>query len=172
MDIRKMIERETLKFKLGFMPPIAVTVIACGGSLISAYRSGHADIAVLAAGIWGLMIIMWWFVIKIYRRTLSPHTATATAYLDLYIERRRKDLVLIRASVLFYGAVYVLVLSWRYVFNIYGTTQDFWTAVAARVPGYVIATAIFLIVLQWVNNKTKKQMDEFVRLRRELTHES
>jgi hypothetical protein len=167
--IAARIEREGLKFKLSFVPPVMVTAIACIVLFIRFYRESNLAVAIFGLALLALFGMAWWLIMKIYQGTWASAAVTATAYLDLCVQRRLQYLLLIRIGYLFYIGVIITVVIWNWGFA--SIPQSFWSGLLKHLPGYLTSSLVIVAALQWAKMRSSKELKEFRRMHDRLMRE-
>ena len=112
-DAEALVERDTRRMKLAVIGPIIVTVVAGGGSVLTALESRRIEDFVLAAGIWAFILSVWLGWLWISRRSWRPLTESTKAYLDLSIQRCISTLRALYFGAALYVIGFASVLIWK-----------------------------------------------------------
>src|SRR5258708_5450050 len=113
-DLRQRVTRAIRKRRRGLYAALAVTVTYGVGLPVWAIASSRAEVAVLAAAVWGFIAITWSVAWRLDRGLSKPVAMTTVAFLEFSVlsgERRRRGLA---AASILYVIIAVCDLVWIY----------------------------------------------------------
>lgn len=139
IDLRRLVERDMRRRRIGILASIAVTALMGGGMILWAVRSSDSDRPELAFAVWVFIAIAWAVTIQLERlrgpwRPLADNTA---AFVDYAIRTRRARRLGIVATAALYVMFVVFMLAWRYWM---------YEAEAGRAPwDYLVSTRVIVM---------------------------
>jgi len=97
IDLIRRVERQTVYMRLNRISQIVPGLVGVG-TIIAAIVEQTLTWVLLAVGTWLFIVIAWRFTVENMRGVWAPASETTTAYLELSIERCRRQLTSIRFS--------------------------------------------------------------------------
>ena len=165
-DVRRRVERDIRRMRLGFISAMAVTVIFGGGTTAWAVASGEAQIVVVAVATW-VLIAATWAVSLMLERGLGqwkPASTTTAAFLDFSIERRVATRRGIVAAAVLYAAFAAFMLAWQFQNAAGEAPTDVWSYLAARWMFWTI-TAVLAVRAVWYWRSLGRELEVLRGLR-------
>jgi hypothetical protein len=166
-SLARRVERETRQMRWGVAGEIAVTVAIGGCSLGWAIGSRRPDVAILAAGVWIFIAVAWTISILLRRGAWQPATTTTAAFLELSILRCERGLLAITAQALLFVPILGFDLVWLYSYREETCVWTFLTRPAVVLIAWV-GTAIAAAGALWYRRRLRRELENLLRLRREL----
>ncbi|HZF29063.1 MAG TPA: hypothetical protein VE907_08100 [Gammaproteobacteria bacterium] len=115
-DLRERVARDIRGARIALIGPVLVTVVAGGGTLVTALTRGTpADIA-LAVGVWTFIAAVWLGSLWIARGTWRPLAATTGAFLDFSVRRCRSVIAGARLGAILYLLGLFGILWWKHYY--------------------------------------------------------
>jgi hypothetical protein len=155
--------------RLGRIADILVTILLGGGLTAWAIRNWNLDIALLAGGTWLFLLWAWWATLASTRNVWTAGAATVTSYLDLSIERCRRNIAGIRTIDLLFllETPFGLVIGNKIVADIgRWKVSSFLISLSVSIS---IAIGLLRITQVIKRRKLQPQLDYLLRLRRQLS---
>ena len=170
IDLIRRVERQTVYMRLARWSLLAPTAVSVGTSVIAAL-DGRIDAIVFAVGMWLFVAIGWWFSELNTRGIWAPAAETTAAYLELSIERCRRQLKDYR-----FGRVMALLITAFVLIGLYQglksrgaleTASQYWVTGATYV--FTVAVVSFAMFLQnQKRKKTEAELTYLLNLQRQL----
>src|SRR5262245_33568766 len=106
--------------RLGRIAEVLITVFIGGGLLLWAVRNPKLDIVLFVSGVLLITVIAWWASLATTRGIWAAGAPTVASYLDLSIERCRRNIRAFRwmGVLLLFGALFGLIMGNRIVADI------------------------------------------------------
>jgi hypothetical protein len=159
-DVRRRVERDIRRMRLGFLAGVAVSVIFGGGTTAWALVSGEADAGVVAVATWVFIAATWAVSLTIEGGLgqWKPASTTTAAFLAFSIRRRVAARRAIVAAAVLYAAFSGFMLAWRFQ-NVAGEAPaDVWSYLAARWIFWTI-TALLAAVAIWRWRTLRRELE-------------
>lgn len=160
-DAQALVERDTRRMKLAMIGPIIVTVVAGGGSVLTALESRRIEDFVLAAGIWVFILSVWLGWLWISRSSWRPLTESTKAYLDLSIQRCISTL----RALYFGAALYVIGFASMLIWKMYYFSSA-WRNVLTSGTVLCFAFVVTPVLLYMLIVFSRKKRSELANLQR------
>jgi hypothetical protein len=170
IELIRMVERKTVEMRMDWHSQIAPALIGVG-TIVAAVIQQTVPWILLAIGTWLFIILGWVFIITLRRGVWAPAAETTTAYVDLSIERCRRELKHIR-----YGSVMAVLLTIFVLVSDYqilrhagslNSARDFVVFAIATVI-VAIATSGILVYQAKKRRKTEMELRYLLDLQRQL----
>jgi hypothetical protein len=151
-DLRERVARDIRRARIALIGPVLVTIVAGGGTLVTALtRGGPADIA-LAVGVWLFIAAVWLGSLWIAHGTWRPLAATTGAFLELSVRRCRSVIAGARLGAALYVIGLVGILWWKHHYLSIGV-RDLLTSWQVALFGVAITPAVFSGLFVLVTSK-------------------
>ncbi len=158
-DLRRRVERQSRRMRIMRACEILITVVFGGGTILSAVRSGRADVWVLAALTWVSIAIAWAMSLMSTHDLWSPASADHAAFLDLSIRRCRAQIQATVLAALLYCFNLAFTLAWVY------RAQPLRNVCAFLISWRVcVVWAVTLIFFVWMVRHRRAKRVELARL--------
>jgi hypothetical protein len=165
-NLRRDVERQSQRMKIGLAGDIAVTVVIGGGSIVWALLSGQKDAGQVAFGTWMFIAGAWMFVLMINRGLWAPSAMDAATFIDLSIRRCQASLAATWFAAMLFVAEMVFGLSWAYRHADLQESVGKWLLFGSvRIDVVWLATIAFVIGLFWFRRKKKRELARLLSLR-------
>lgn len=165
--LRRDVERQSRRMKIGLAGDIAVTVIIGGGSTAWALLSGQKDAGYVAFGTWMFIAAAWMFVLLINRGLWSPSATDGTTFLALSIRRCQASLAATWFAAALFVSEMVFGLTWAYTHADLHESVGRWLLFSSVRIGVVwFATVAFVVGLFWFRKKKKRELAKLLDLRK------
>lgn len=165
-DLRERVARDIRRARIALIGPVLVTIVAGGGTLVTALTHKRpADIA-LAAGVWIFIAAVWLGSLWIARGTWRPLAATTGAFLDFSVHRCRSVIAGARLGAALYAIGLFGILGWKHHYLSIGM-RDLLTSWQVVLFGVAITPAVFCGLFLLVRNK-RAELECLLDARRQL----
>jgi len=146
-DLRRRVETESRRMKIGLLAPAAITVGSGGGVLLRAVGTPQTADLVLAVGVWLSILIAWTGTLAIAFGTWRPLGETTAAYVDVSIRRCRSNIRSAKLGIALYLAQFLFILLWTLFTSPASVMSALW-AWPVIVIGW-IGFPLFLVWVRW-----------------------
>lgn len=168
-DLRLRVERETRSLRRQRYGRIAVTVLMGGGAAGWAFVSPRPMTVALAIGVWFFIAVAWVISHGLTRDILTPSADTTTAFLDLSIRRRRRQLQGLVAQAVLYVTIVAFDLVWIYHYQVETRPIDpkaFLTSGIMLVMWAALAVPVAIGV--WYRGRLRNELERLLSVRKQL----
>lgn len=168
-SLRRNVERQSRRMKIGLLGDVLVTLIIGGGSTIWAFISKDHGITVVAQAAWLFIAAAWMFVLTANRGLWVPAALDAAAFLDLSIRRCRSALRMVWFAGVLFVAEVIFGLSWAYLHSSARQPVLQWLAFGSiRIDIVWICTVIFFVMLIWYRSKKRRELEQLLQMQDEM----
>jgi hypothetical protein len=159
IDLIRRVERQTVYMRMDRYAQIAPALIGIG-TIVAAVMMPSAPWILLAIGTWMFIVLGWVFMVENRRGVLTPAAETTAAYVELSIERCRRELKDVR-----YGSVmtvlltlFVLVADYQ-ILRHQGALNSAWDFVVVGIAFAVAAFAAGCILVFQAKKRRKTESE-------------
>ena len=170
-DLSSRVHHQVRMVWIGLVLSSLVTILFGIGIPAWAIVSGRFDVAVLAAGVWVMLLVAWSTSIALGRGTWRPSAATTSAFLDYAIlscRRRRQSIV---AAAMLYAVLLTFVMTWKYFERATVSPTDVWTFLTTGFNLVVWGVTLALAALAlWRRRALQLELANLLELAKDLRY--
>ncbi len=168
-DLRRTVERQSRRMKIGLAGDTVVTVVMGGGTTTWALLSRDSGIALVALATWLFLAIAWACALTVNWGLWRPVTVDAASFVDLSIGRCRAALKAVWLAGILFVAEIAFGLSWAYLHSAIQTGIRKWLLFGSlRVDIVWACTAAFFGGLVWYRSRKRRELIRLLNLRDEI----
>jgi hypothetical protein len=166
-DLRQRVARSVRMAWIGLTLSVMVTVVFGVGLPIRAIGSGRLDVAVLAVGVWVMLIAAWATSIRLSRGTWRPAADTTAAFLEFSVLSCRRRRQSIAAAAVLYVVLLAFVMTWKYHALSRQAPLDPCSFLTSEfnIVVWLVTLALALLAL-WRRRVLQRELDNLLRLSR------
>ena len=169
-DLSSRVHHQVRMVWFGFAMSLLVTIGFGIGIPAWAISSGRFDVAVLAAGVWVMLLVAWSTSIALGRGTWRPSASTTSAFLDYAILSCRRRRQSIGAAAMLYAVFLTFVMTWKY-FDRTTPPPDVWTFLTTGFNLVVWEVTLALAALAlWRRRALQRELRNLLELAKDLRH--
>ena len=168
-DLQQRVRRQVQSARIGLVGSILVTMVFGIGVPAWAVVSQRADVVVLAAGVWVVIVVAWITSLTLSKGTWKPAGQTTTAFLEFSILSCRRNRQAIAAAAVLYVILLVFVKTWKYSELSRQAPLNPWTYLTSdfNVGVWLVTLALAGLAL-WRRRVLRQELENLLKLERTL----
>ena len=171
LELRAKVERQSRWMRIALIGDVLVTLLIGGGAIAWAVRRPQPDIVLLALTTWLFLAAAWTFTLTVHRRHWSPSAEDTATFLVLSVRRCRGRLAAVWFGAGLFVSEIAFCLGWIHLHNS-DKRQSLWNFLwfsSAAIDMVWGATLVFFVALLWYRRRKVAELENLLRMRRELS---